>query len=74
MKNNSWASLDGNSSYLTTYLTLHQNVDVISLEQKINKFKATLDPDRDEKILRQPLTYMHLAKSCSDPQLHTGNL
>ncbi|MFM7485899.1 MAG: ABC transporter permease, partial [Cytophagales bacterium] len=74
MKNNSWASLDGNSSYLTTYLTLHQNVDVISLEQKINKFKATLDPDLDEKILLQPLTYMHLAKSFSDPQLHTGNL
>jgi putative ABC transport system permease protein len=74
IKNSGWASLEGTSSFLTTYLFLNETTIPLELEGKINDLKKQLDPEGEEKIVLQPLKYMHLASSLSDKQIHTGNL
>jgi putative ABC transport system permease protein len=74
IENSSWASLDGTSSFLTTYLLLNETINPSELEGKMNTLKKQLDPESEEKILLQPLKYMHLASSLGDKQVHTGNL
>lgn len=73
-QNNSWASLEGTSSFLTTYLNLTETSDRFQLEGKLNELKKKLDPSSEEKIMLQPLKHMHLAESLSDNKIHTGNL
>lgn len=71
---NQWASLEGNSSFLTTYLQLTALAQTTTLETKLNNLKKQLDPNSDETILLQPFDNLHLAASLSDQNPHTGNL
>lgn len=72
--NSQWASLEGTSSFLTTYLLTEKLTDISNLEIKMNELKKKLDPQGEEKVLLQPLRYMHLAASLNDKQAHTGNV
>ncbi|MCU0383750.1 MAG: ABC transporter permease [Cyclobacteriaceae bacterium] len=72
--NSQWASLEGTSSFLTTYLLTEKQTDISNLEIKMNELKKKLDPQGEEKVLLQPLRYMHLAASLNDKQEHTGNV
>ncbi len=69
-----WASMEGTSSYLTTYLQLQSDTDFKSLESKANEYKKKVSPE-DEDILRlQPMKNLHLASSLDDYYPHYGNL
>ncbi|MCE2734811.1 MAG: ABC transporter permease [Flammeovirgaceae bacterium] len=72
--NSQWASLEGTSSFLTTYILTEKQTDIANLELKMNELKKKLDPQGEEKVLLQPLRYMHLAASLNDKQAHTGNV
>lgn len=73
-KNSEWSSLEGTSSYLTTYLQIVETANVPELENKMNELKKKLDPSGEDKIMLQPMKNMHLAASLDDRQLHSGNI
>ncbi len=71
---NDWASLDGTSSYLTTFLQLQPKTDFKVVEVKANEFKKKIDPNDEDLLRLQPLKNIHLASSLDDYYPHSGNL
>lgn len=75
LNNNGWASLDnwGTPAYSTFFL-LHPDANAAALENKFLQLKIKLFPDGKEVIRLQPLPYVHLSESLTDPYPTTGNL
>jgi putative ABC transport system permease protein len=69
-----WASLDGTSSYLTTYMQLQPHTEASFLEGKLNEYKKQLEPEDDVQLRLQSMATVHLATSLDDTYLHFGNL
>lgn len=74
LNDNRWASLDGTSAFLTTYLQLQPNADEQALEAKMTTLRKSFQPEEESRIRLQPLKNMHLPSSLDDYYIVYGNL
>ena len=74
LNDNSWANLEGTSSFLTTYLQLQREADYKALETKATTLRKSFLPDEESIVRLQPLRYMHLPSSLNDYYTSYGNL
>ncbi|GAB3890133.1 ABC transporter permease [Larkinella knui] len=76
LNGNGWAKLDNlDNNFSTAFVQLAPKADHHALEAKIEAYKNQLKPEAaDARIQLQPLRYVHLAASLSDPSTTTGNL
>ncbi len=74
LNDNSWASLEGTSSFLTSYLLLQPGADYKSLEAKVTALRKGFQPDEESIVRLQPMKDMHLPALLSDYYIAYGNL
>lgn len=75
LNGNDWARLDTwGATYLHGYVLLDEKVNVPSLEKQTTAMVQKVFPEFDQKILLQPMQYMHLGRNLSDNYDTFGSL
>lgn len=74
LNDNGWASLDGTSSFLTTYLQLQKQSDPKTAAAKATTIWTSIHTGEEGTVRLQSLKYMHLPQSLDDHYASYGNL
>jgi putative ABC transport system permease protein len=73
---NDWADPNGTNAGLTNiYLQLKKDASIVTTQKAINDFLVSINPDsKDDKIILQPFSELHLAPSFDYPLHSFGSL
>ena len=73
--NDGWVALDRpNAMYIKTFLLCQNDLNIATVEPKINKILKELRPDAEQTLRLQPFKNSHLGASLNDTYVTSGSL